>query len=1189
MMYVFEGQHQPRFDERPPALGVRPRFSRLVSLPTNQHPHRIEDGLGRYVDLAYETGRVSRVTDQGGRAVSFLYYSNLVSELVDPAGGTNRFDYMSVGPSPGLLTKWTRPLGNAQVTNFYAVTNMAGNPQARVISQTDAYGNTMLLRYVSSQPQTHVVYPDATTGRVTSANEDGLPVTVADAAGTNYSFGVSGTYRLRSVTDRLGNRTGFGFETNAGTVLAVTNPLGRTLSFEYTPQSQLFTNPASGEVFTGVFQNVSRVLHADGSSESFGYDARGNLVARTNRAGRVSLQQVNAMGLVTNRVNPAGGAVASRWATNGVLLTWEDPETGTTTFQYDGLLRLTNTVNPDGSSSAIRYDAAGRVTGLRDELGRFTAFTLDANGNLQAVTDAAGSVTGYGYDLMDRALSSTDRLGRVTSRTHNSRGDRTTVTDPNGLAIQYAYDSNAWLSAMTVGGQTWRIRRDLEGLKTADVSPLGFVTGYGYDGAGALVAVTNPLGQVTRYLRDTMNRLAGEVDPLGRTNEFHYDAEGVLTGLVWSGMGAFQYRLDAHGRADRITDPRGQAWDFTRSAGGRLQAHTDPLGNAWGWAYDVRDRVRVESLPGGASITNHYDAAGNLTRRAHSGGGELNWAYDSLDRLTAADGIGFEYDAEGRVTNAVQRGVSFAASYDAGGRLERASYNGGAVVVTYRYDPITGLLTNVSDSVSGGTVWFQYDNDARLVGLSRGNGQPSVFTWDAAGRLTHIQEGVFIDLQYALDAAGQITQAVTMAPLDPAAALISATDAYGADAACQVGGGGFAHDGQGRLTAAPGAAYAWDGFSRLTNAGGAALRYNGVDQVTERVEAGQTNRFFYHHGIGLAPVVAEQNGNTGAFTRYYVWTPDGALLYGIDVAAGNQPFYYHFDVVGTTLALSDAGGAVADAYACDPHGRVLQHTGSNPQPFVFVGRYGVRRDSGTLYQMRARYYDAKLGRFLSREPLWPRLTDGPSLNPYAYAANSPVSKADISGRTTLEEIQRQFNKLAEERSESLRDEIRLAQRGSTILEEGDRNDWQAMKEEARAQRRAAKELLDKRKMVDDRIREFLKQNREAIRKLLRMLRLQLWDAELALHFQKQDAARGFDDAIRENLWQAKNALDQQLLLSAEQYMAEVDKLKQAKFEATNPQRTNEQVDGLRDKMFTIEQMLSEGRRLGVDMGDTTKP
>jgi len=54
-------------------------------------------------------------------------------------------------------------------------------------------------------------------------------------------------------------------------------------------------------------------------------------------------------------------------------------------------------------------------------------------------------------------------------------------------------------------------------------------------------------------------------------------------------------------------------------------------------------------------------------------------------------------------------------------------------------------------------------------------------------------------------------------------------------------------------------------------------------------------------------------------------------------------------------------------------------------------------------------------------------------------------------------------------------------------------------------------------------------------------------------------------------------------------MAEVDKLKQAKFEATNPQRTNEQVDGLRDKMFTIEQMLSEGRRLGVDMGDTTKP
>ncbi len=119
----------------------------------------------------------------------------------------------------------------------------------------------------------------------------------------------------------------------------------------------------------------------------------------------------------------------------------------------------------------------------------------------------------------------------------------------------------------------------------------------------------------------------------------------------------------------------------------------------------------------------------------------------------------------------------------------------------------------------------------------------------------------------------------------------------------------------------------------------------------------------------------------------------------IDAVDGNKVYFYHFDQVGTTLALTNTNGEVTDAYVYDPYGRLLRHDGDNPQPFTFAGAWGVRQegDSGSLYQMRARYYDAAIGRFLTPEPLWPRLAEPEALNPYQYAFNVPVSHVDVTG------------------------------------------------------------------------------------------------------------------------------------------------------------------------------------------------
>jgi len=97
--------------------------------------------------------------------------------------------------------------------------------------------------------------------------------------------------------------------------------------------------------------------------------------------------------------------------------------------------------------------------------------------------------------------------------------------------------------------------------------------------------------------------------------------------------------------------------------------------------------------------------------------------------------------------------------------------------------------------------------------------------------------------------------------------------------------------------------------------------------------------------------------------------------------------------VGNTMAVTDGSGAVKNAYAYTPYGRVTNKQEAKAQPFQFAGQFGVMTETNGLLYMRARYYDSKLGRFLSEDPSG---FDG-GLNLYAYVGGNPISLADPSG------------------------------------------------------------------------------------------------------------------------------------------------------------------------------------------------
>lgn len=108
----------------------------------------------------------------------------------------------------------------------------------------------------------------------------------------------------------------------------------------------------------------------------------------------------------------------------------------------------------------------------------------------------------------------------------------------------------------------------------------------------------------------------------------------------------------------------------------------------------------------------------------------------------------------------------------------------------------------------------------------------------------------------------------------------------------EVSSPGYAYDARGRQIASPKDSFAWDGAGRLIGTGTASLEYNGLGNLIRRTEGLATTHYYYNYAIALNPIMAEQEEGTGQFLRYYVWTPDGTLLYMIDASAGNKVSFY---------------------------------------------------------------------------------------------------------------------------------------------------------------------------------------------------------------------------------------------------------------------------------------------------------
>jgi RHS repeat-associated protein len=103
-------------------------------------------------------------------------------------------------------------------------------------------------------------------------------------------------------------------------------------------------------------------------------------------------------------------------------------------------------------------------------------------------------------------------------------------------------------------------------------------------------------------------------------------------------------------------------------------------------------------------------------------------------------------------------------------------------------------------------------------------------------------------------------------------------------------------------------------------------------------------------------------------------------------------YYYHFDALGSVVALTNSSGNTVEVYEYSVFGQVGASDANHPNRFMFTGRE-FDKETG-LYYYRARYYNPQIGRFLQTDPLG----YGAGMNLYRYCANSPIGLRDPFGR-----------------------------------------------------------------------------------------------------------------------------------------------------------------------------------------------
>ncbi len=539
---------------------------------------------------------------------------------------------------------------------------------------------------------------------------------------------------------------------------------------------------------------------------------------------------------------------------------------------------------------------------------------------------------------------------------------------------------------------------------------------------------------------DALRRVVQTKDPLVRITEIDWCATcGTLDGITDAEGNETRWERDFRGRVKKEIRADGKFWEYTYEAKtSRLKSVKDPNLQVKTYTYDLDDKLkgiaysdvvmptpdvtygyadpygRLQTMVDGTGMTTYAyhpaALAGALKLASVDGPGSddlLEYGYDELGRVNnrklngTANNVRYVFDSLGRLRMEDTSPATFAGTFSFGydgvsGRPISILYPS-AQRADYTYYPNSGdhRLQEIHNKLPSGATLskfgYTYFPPGSIATWSqqRGAGSPETYTleYDLADQLKtstlRNAEGTVLKTygEGYDDAGNRTTHSVDTVSTS---ALYGVRNWITSQTPPPIS---FTHDENGNMTSDGTQTYEWDAENRLLTVkqGGnniATFVYDGHGRRFSKTTSGVTRTYLYD-----GAEIVEERLSTGGAIKYF----DGPGIdqhLGTRSSSGVQAFFAS-DHLGSVTDVTTRPGAITLMRQYDPWGNLV--SGASTNGYAFTGREWDAEIG--LYYYRARYYDPKIGRFISEDPI--KFAGG--VNFFSYVHNNAVNKTDPSG------------------------------------------------------------------------------------------------------------------------------------------------------------------------------------------------
>jgi len=975
----------------------------------------IKTPLGYEKALTYDAGdRVVGETDSLGRATTYAYdVMGRLTAAKDPLGGTATFKY----DKRGNLVKETDPLGRTATYAYDLADQMTAS--------TNPEGETTRWTYDLAGALTEIVEPGGSTTRYGYDDNENL-VSVTDPMGNVTTATYDPNNRMASLTDALGQQESYTYDA-AGQVTAFKDKAGHLTEYAYDPLGNI-TTLMDQEGFKTHYQydlnsRLTKVTDALGGETKYAYDAMGNMTAYTDAMGRTTTYTYDLDGNRTSVKDGSGRVWMAGYDELGRTASYKMPGGSQTNYDYDALNNLVEKSYADADGNPLE----GSVD-----------YAYDAGGQRTSMSDATGT-SRYKYDLLGRLVHSEDGFGKPVDYTYDEAGNIASMTYGDGTKVEYGYDLNGNLTHVTDGG--------------------GNCTRYSYDALGRLVKTERPNGTQTIFtydVDDQVTEVANSCVACGADISIYtytYNAAGNITKETAKEA---QEGYTCGAKPTYTITERAYVYDECQQLLGCTQEERGAGKTVHTYSYDESgNRTSYTKKEDGRTtgkVTYEYNNANQLVSATDSSSGQAEvtrYHYDddgNLIQTTGAEERIYEYTAENRL-QAVYGGdeLLLAAAYDGDGERVFQIDHKSVVVQTKAPDTTIWQEGGLKHGGTGngewaGGTWKAYD-DTHPAGAeaetdtAAGTGQgseASEASLDAAGEDTEgedahifwygfgqgivqffggINQALSVDLSRWLDGAweslfgdgaddGAHADGMAQAPKDGENEAAGGAKAQGDENTESIP---WAEHNRSVLDAQSSGAYQEKGSWRAADIPVLVPGKTGYEDQTDYELTYYLNDINTEHAQVLAAY-----GQSGEVKSTYVYgngrasvteAGDNAASVNSILPEGAQMGYYIYDGRGSvSQVVSEAGDYVA-GYGYDPFGNMTK--GMPEAGNVFGYNAEAYNAAADIQYLRARYYDAGTGRFVSEDDYLGDKAEPLSRNRYIYGQNNPVGNVDPSGHAAI--------------------------------------------------------------------------------------------------------------------------------------------------------------------------------------------